>query len=80
MDITGVCSNPESLQEQKKSYFIQGKRNADNSSWSYDMEGNAKKCVERYCELANRTSQQLDKVATPCLDDQKSVGSTGRGG
>ena len=22
------------------------------SSWSYDMEGNAKKCVEKYCELA----------------------------
>ena len=29
------------------------------SSWSYDMEGNAKKCVERYCELANNTTQQL---------------------
>ena len=23
------------------------------SSWSYDMAGHAKKCVERYCELAN---------------------------
>ena len=23
------------------------------SSWSYDMGGHAKKCVERYCELAN---------------------------
>ena len=39
------------------------------SSWSYDMEGNAKKCVERYCELANKTTQQLYKVSTPCLDD-----------
>ena len=29
------------------------------SSWSYDMEGHAKTCVERYCELANRTTQQL---------------------
>ena len=29
------------------------------SSWPYDMEGHAKKCVERYCELANRTTQQL---------------------
>ena len=28
------------------------------SSWSYDMEGHAKKCVERYCELANKTTQQ----------------------
>ena len=39
------------------------------SSWSYDMEGHAKKCVERYCELANKTSQQLYKVSTPCIDD-----------
>ena len=38
-------------------------------SWSYDMEGHAKKCVERYCELANRTTQQLYKVSTPCIDD-----------
>ena len=26
------------------------------SSWSYDMAGHAKKCVERYCELANKTT------------------------
>ena len=39
------------------------------SSWSYDMEGHAKKCVERYCELANKTTQQLFKVSTPCIDD-----------
>ena len=41
------------------------------SSWSYDMEGHAKKCVERYCELANKTTQQLYKVATPCMDDHQ---------
>ena len=39
------------------------------SSWSYDMEGHAKKCVERYCELANRTTQQFYKVSIPCIDD-----------
>ena len=39
------------------------------SSWSYDMEGHAKKCVERCCGLANRTTQQLYKVSTPCIDD-----------
>ena len=51
------------------------------SSWSYDMEGHAKKCVERYCELANKTTQQFYKVSTPCIDDhhfkeeeRKSVG------
>ena len=35
------------------------------SSWSSDMEGHAKKCVERYCELANKTTQQLHKVPPP---------------
>ena len=39
------------------------------SSWTYDMAGHAKKCVERYCELANKTTQQLYKVSTPCIDD-----------
>ena len=33
------------------------------------MEGHAKKCVERYCELASKTTQQLHKVSTPCIDD-----------
>ena len=33
------------------------------------MEGHAKKCLERYCELANKTTQQLYKVFTPCIDD-----------
>ena len=28
-----------------------------------------RKCVERYCELANKTTQQLYKVSTPCIDD-----------
>ena len=50
------------------------------SSRSYDMAGHAKKCVERYFELANKTTQQLYKVFTPCTDDHhfeeemKSVG------
>ena len=39
------------------------------SSWSYDMDGHAKKWVERYCELANKPTQQLYKVSTPCIDD-----------
>ena len=49
-----------------------GKPDAETiSSWSYDMEGHAKKCVERYSELANKTTQQLNKVATPCMDDHQ---------
>ena len=39
-----------------------GKPDADTiSSWSYDMEGHAMKCVARYCEVANKTTQQLHK-------------------
>ena len=43
--------------------------NLSISSWSYVMEGNAKKCVERYCELANKTTHQFYKVSTPYVDD-----------
>ena len=39
------------------------------SSWSYDMAGHAKRCVERCCELANKTTQQLYNVSTPCIAD-----------
>ena len=45
------------------------RKNLSISSWSYDVEGHAKKCVERYCELANQTTQQLYNVSTPCIDD-----------
>ena len=27
--------------------------------------------MERHCELANKTSQQLYTVATPCIDDHQ---------
>ena len=33
------------------------------------MAGHAKQCVERSCELAKKTTQQLYKVSTPCIDD-----------
>ena len=39
------------------------------------------KNIERHCELANKTNQQLDKVATPCFDDhqfkEEELGSVG---
>ena len=64
--------------EQKNFHSLQNLR---ISSWSYDMEGHAKQCVERYCELTNKTTQQLYKVSTPCIDghhfeeeEMKSVG------
>ena len=42
--------------------------NPNFSTWLYGMEGHAKKCVERYCELTNKTTEQLYKVSTPCVD------------
>ena len=30
------------------------KPHAETVAWSYDVEGHAKKCVERYCELAKK--------------------------
>ena len=57
------------------------KPEANISSWSCDMEGHAKKCVERHCEPANKTTQQLHKVETPCIDDhqfkEEEIGSVG---
>ena len=35
--------------------------------WTW--KGHAQKCVERYCELANKRNGQLHKVSSPCLDD-----------
>ena len=45
------------------------KPHAETVAWSYDMEGHARKCVERYCELANKKTEQLHGVSGPCLDD-----------
>ena len=48
------------------------KPRAKTSAWSYDMEGHARKCVERYCELADKKTVQLcTKVSYPCLDDHQ---------
>ena len=43
--------------------------NLSISAWPYDMEAHAQKCVERYCELGNKTTQQLYNVSIPCIDD-----------
>ena len=65
----------------KEKLSVSEKSDANISSWFSDMEGHAKKCVERYCELAVKTTQQLHKVATPCLDDhqkkEEEMGSVG---
>ena len=37
------------------------KPHAKTVAWSKDMEGHARKCVERYCELATKKVEQLYK-------------------
>ena len=37
---------------------VSGKSDANVSSWSYDMEGHANKCVERYCEMAKQNNEK----------------------
>ena len=69
--IIEIRLNPESLLGLRKKLPYFEKLGANIFSWSYDMDGHAKKWVERYCELANKTTQQLFKVATPCLDDHQ---------
>ena len=68
-----IVDNHRAMYESRISVGLNQKspysENLSISSWSYDMEGHAKKCVERYCELANNTTQQLYKVSTPCIDD-----------
>ena len=44
---------------------------AKTVAWSYDMEGHAQNCVERYCELADKKVEQISKVSSPCLDDHQ---------
>ena len=38
---------------------------------SYDMEGHARKCVQRYCELANKKVEQWNNVSSLSLDDHQ---------
>ena len=76
-----MCESRISARAKEK-LLCSGKPDADIFSWSYDMEGHAKKCVERYCELANSTTQQFFyTVSTPCLDDhhfkEEELGSVG---
>ena len=35
------------------------------------MEGHAQKCVDRYCELANKKVEQLYNVSSRFLDDHE---------
>ena len=65
-----IVDNYRTVFESRISAGATGKlpysENLSISSWSYDMEGHAKKCVERYCEFAKRrlTKYQLHALTT----------------
>ena len=48
-----------------------GEPHVKTITWSDDMEGHAKMCMEWYCELANKTTQPLYNVSTRRLDDHQ---------
>ena len=76
---TKRCSNHESPPEQLKSCLVGKNLTQKTVAWSYDMKSHAKKCVESFCELANKSAEQLYKVSTPCLDDHHFTKRTGNG-
>ena len=50
-------------------HTLVGKPHAETVASSYDVEGHNQKCVERYCELANKNVEQFYRVSSPCLLD-----------
>ena len=56
-----------------------GKAHAKTGAWAYDVEGHAQKCVERYCELANKKLEQRYKVSSPFFFGRLSVQKRGIG-
>ena len=63
LTITERCFHPEYQQEQVQNYharkicvFLRG-----------PTTSTVMKSVERYCDLANKTTQQLYKVSIPCI-------------
>ena len=72
LNSTQRCLNHVLLLEQlkitragKSAYF------AKTVAWSYVLQGHARKCVDRYCEEAEKKVGQLYKVSSPCLDDHQ---------
>ena len=64
------CLNHVFLLEQLRNFGVR-KPHAKTVAWSYDMEGHARKCVDKYCEPANKKTEQLYKVSSFCMDDHQ---------
>ena len=68
---TGNFSNMDFPQKGIGKLLGSGHVNANITAWSYDMEGHAKKCVERHCELASTNIEQFCDVSTHCVNDHQ---------
>ena len=66
------CSNHESLLEQLKNDLAGRKSHAKTVAWSYNMEGHAKKCMGRHCELAPK---RLSNCTTSLLHAWTTISS-----
>ena len=82
--ITETCLNPGSPQEQQISYLFRKKDLTQISLHCVVIWKVLQRVVclcSRCCELANKTTQQLYKVASPCSDDhqfkEEELGSVG---
>ena len=53
------CLSHVFLLEQQRIIAVAKKTYAQTVAWSHDMEGHARKCVERYCELAKKKVEQF---------------------
>ena len=61
--VDNVTTNTHSSQGEK----LKITRVGETVAWSNSMEGHAQKCVDRYCEPANKKTEQLYKVSRPCM-------------
>ena len=65
------CLNPYVCRSNKEITML---RKCSNLFVVLHMQGHFKKCVELYYELANKTTQKLYKISSPCIDEHHSKG------
>ena len=63
------CKPNEGVQERLTSYLNRRQGCKRYLRGRTTWKGHTRECVERCCDLANKTNHQLYKVSTPCLDD-----------
>ena len=65
------CLNRVFLLEQLKITQVGKKPRGKIVAWSYDMEGHVRKCVERYCELANKKVEEFQVLVWVTINSSR---------